>query len=99
MILVAGEIQIAPGTFAKLKPAMEAMLKATRAEKGCVAYSYAQDVLNPDIIRIFEKWESKAELKDHTLTDHIKVWRAALAEAKIVSRNLQSYEVENMQDV
>ena len=99
MIIVAGEVQIAHGSFDLLKPAMDEMLNASRSEPGCITYTYARDVSDPTRIRVFEQWDSEDALNTHLQSDHTKIWRTALAEAKILSRNLSLYRVSGTKKV
>jgi len=98
MIIVAGEVRVAPGTLETLKPAMEKMLAASRDEEGCLAYTYAVDVLDPTVIRVFERWENEDALERHFRTDHMNAWRQALGDVTFLSRSIKSYEVTNIQD-
>ncbi len=41
---------------------MAAMITASRAETGCLGYSYAEDVLDPGLIRVCELWTDLAAL-------------------------------------
>ena len=57
-IAVIGEFRLPAGAFDDARPVMRTMLEATRAEAGCISYAFAQDVLEPDLVRISEVWES-----------------------------------------
>ena len=50
-ILIAGTVRVPPEHIDGLKPHQEAMLEASRAEDGCVSYSYAYDIQDPGLIR------------------------------------------------
>ncbi len=53
-LIIAGTVRIPPENLARLKPHMLAMLTASRAEDGCLEYSYGEDVADPGLIRVFE---------------------------------------------
>lgn len=91
MIVVAGYLRLKPDTFAGLSTPMQVMIAASRAEKGCHAYSYGRDVIDPDTIRVFELWDSQDDLDRHFATPHLKAWRQALADAGIEARELFAY--------
>ena len=63
MIIVAGTIRIPADKIEALRPTAEATLLATRKEKGCIVYSYAFDVLDKGLLRIYEEWEGLAHLR------------------------------------
>lgn len=90
MIVVEGTIRIKD--LATAKPHMEAMIKASRAEAGCIDYAYAQDLLDPGLIRVHEQWVSRDALMQHLKTDHIAKWRACWPEIGISDRSLRLYE-------
>ena len=45
MIVITGHIRVAPDQMDALRPAMRAVLEATRKESGCLLYAYGEDVL------------------------------------------------------
>ena len=92
-IIIAGTVRVPPQNLAGLKPHMEAMLAASRAEDGCLVYSYAEDVLEPGLIRVFEAWRDQAALDAHIKAPHMATWRAAWPDAGAGERNLKLYEV------
>ena len=91
-LIVAGTVRVPPESLAGLKPHMEAMLDASRAEDGCLTYSYAQDVVEPGLIRVFEAWRDQAALTAHFKTAHMAAWRAAWPGFGVSERKLFAYE-------
>jgi quinol monooxygenase YgiN len=94
MILVTGTIRLASDGLASARPAMAAMMAASRAEPGCIAYAYAQDLLDPGLIHVIERWRDRAALAAHFATPHLAAWRAQFAELGITDRELQLLEGE-----
>ncbi|HEY3886957.1 MAG TPA: putative quinol monooxygenase [Caulobacteraceae bacterium] len=92
-LIVAGTVRVAPERLAGLRPHMLAMMTATRAEDGCAAYSYAEDVAEPGLIRVFEIWRDQAALDAHFKTAHMAAWRAAWPGFGVSDRNLKAYEI------
>ncbi len=93
MLLITGTIRLPPARLAAARPAMQAMIEASRAEPGCLEYSYAEDVLVPGLMHINELWDSRAHLQAHFRSNHIAAWRAHWADLEITGRNLKLYEV------
>ena len=96
MIIVAGTLSIDPSDFEKYRVAAEVMIAATLEEEGCQVYNFAQSVIDPSEVRVFEIWESADHLKAHGTTPHMAVWRSALAALKMGERNLAIYEVDKI---
>jgi quinol monooxygenase YgiN len=92
MIIVTGEARFAPEAVGALRAAAAAMVPATRAEAGCVSYGYAEDVLEPGLVRISEIWSDWASLEAHFATAHMARFNAALAEIRPVSVRVVAYE-------
>jgi quinol monooxygenase YgiN len=92
-VIVAGTVRVPPQNIAGLKPHMEAMLAASRAEDGCFEYSYAIDVADPGLIRVFEAWRDEAALQAHFQTAHMAEWRAAWPAFGVSDRRLALYDV------
>ena len=60
MIIIMGTVKLAPNRLDAAKPAMHRMVDASRAEAGCIAYAYAQDLLDPATIHVAEQWRNGA---------------------------------------
>lgn len=93
MIIVSGKAVVKPGAIDKARAAMEAAIRASREEAGCIDYSYGVDVIDPNTIIILEYWESEDALTAHFAQPHMASWLTALAEAGVVSQDIKAYEV------
>ncbi|HZZ70402.1 MAG TPA: putative quinol monooxygenase [Phenylobacterium sp.] len=91
-IIIAGTVRVPPENLAALRPHQLRMLAASRAEDGCVTYSYGEDVAEPGLIRVFEVWRDQAAIDAHFQAPHMAVWRAACAEHGVSDRKLFAYE-------
>ena len=92
MIIVAGTFRVPEGRIAELLPVAQATLAATRGEAGCITYSYAFDIEDRGLIRVYEEWESRPQLEVHFRQPHMGPWRAKLAEIGASGRSLKIYE-------
>ena len=92
-VIIAGTVRVPPENLAGLKPHMNAMLAASRAEDGCITYSYAEDLAGPGLIRVFEAWRDQAAIEAHFKAPHMATWRAAGLQFGVSDRQLSIYEV------
>ena len=92
MILVEGQVRLAPGEIDRLREAMRAQIEATRAEPGCELYAFSIDVLDPQTLRISERWASQEALDAHMKAPHMAAFGQALGTAKIESIKVDSYQ-------
>jgi len=91
-LVIAGTVRVPPQSLADFKPHMRAMLEASRAEDGCIEYSYAEDVAEPGLIRVFEVWRDQAALDAHVQTPHMATWRSHWPAFGVSDRRLFAYE-------
>jgi quinol monooxygenase YgiN len=92
MIIVAGTVRIPAERMDEIREVARATLETTRKEDGCIVYSYAFDVIDPGLLRIYEQWESRAHLDAHGKQPHMAPWRAKLKEVGASERSILSYE-------
>jgi quinol monooxygenase YgiN len=92
MIVIEGTVRVADIEGARAH--MEAMIAASRAEAGCIDYAYAIDVLDPHLVRVSERWESREALAAHLAAPHLKAWRADWSKFGVGERSLRLYEAE-----
>jgi quinol monooxygenase YgiN len=91
-LIIAGTVRVPPENLERFKPHMQAMLAASRAEDGCLEYSYAVDVAEPGLIRIFEAWRDQPALDAHFQAPHMATWRSRWPEFGVSDRRLFAYE-------
>jgi quinol monooxygenase YgiN len=93
MLIVAGTVRVPPESLDGLRPHMAAMMAASQAEDGCFDYNYAEDVAEPGLIHVFERWRDQGALEAHFQTEHMARWRAAWPSFGVSDRRLFAYEV------
>jgi len=94
VIVVSGFIRVRPEKMDELRPYMRAALEGTRQEPGCLMYAYGEDVLDPGLIRIVERWDNWAAIDAHTTKPHIKAWADAReAAGGTLERHILAHEV------
>lgn len=93
MLLILGTIRLPPESLGRARTAMERMILASRAEDGCLAYSYSEDVLDQGLIRVEELWRDQSSLDEHWTSPHISEWRDQWPSLGITERKLLRYEV------
>jgi quinol monooxygenase YgiN len=92
-LIVAGTVRVPAENLGGLRPHMAAMMAASQAEDGCFDYNYAEDVTEPGLIHVFERWCDQAALDAHFKTAHMVNWRAVWASFGVSDRRLFAYEV------
>ena len=92
MIVVVGHFRLPLERMVEARGAMARVMLATRAEAGCVQYNYAEDLLDPGLIRVSELWESREHLTAHMQTAHMAQWQRERAELGLSGREIMVYE-------
>lgn len=95
MLILAGTMRLPAETLDRARPVMALMIQASRVEDGCMDYAYAEDVLQPGLIRVFECWRDRAALDRHFDSAHIKAWRAAWPDLGLHDRELLVYQASD----
>ena len=92
MIVVTGTMELKPEGIEKARAAAIDMMTETRKEAGCHVYEFSQLIENPNCFRVYEEWESLDHLIAHSKAPHMGVFRAALGEVGVVSRDIVRME-------
>ncbi|NNC59196.1 MAG: antibiotic biosynthesis monooxygenase [Erythrobacter sp.] len=95
MIQINGTITLSPGTVANNPDTVEAirtMVQASRAEDGCIDYTFAQDLTDPDTLIVYERWRDQSALAAHGASSHMAEFQKVMAANPPVGRNLRIYE-------
>lgn len=79
MLIVLAKAQVGDSALEPAMAAIADMVAASNAEEGCIAYAFTQDLLEPGLIHIVEKWQDQAALAAHFATPHMAAFGAAIA--------------------
>lgn len=71
---------------------MGAVIEANRKEDGCILFAYAEDVLDPGLIRVAECWRDWDSLAAHGRSAHVATWRQAVKTAGLSERSVFAHE-------
>ena len=94
MLIILGTVRLPPDHVDRARGPMRTMVAASRAEEGCLDYAYAQDMLDPGLIHVVERWRDQAALTAHFATEHMAAWRATWRDLAIHDRRLFRYEAD-----
>ena len=95
MLIVLAKATLPEGTLDKARDAIATMVEASRAEEGCIAYTFTTDVLDPAILHIIEKWQDDEALKLHFSTPHMAAFQAAIAETGMQVSEALKYQADD----
>jgi len=100
MLIIIGVVKVeSVAEVEKARAGITAMVKASNAEPGCILYAFSQDLGDPTIIRITEKWKDQAALDAHFATPHMATFIAGLADVKIDGMTTKLYDASNERPV
>ena len=99
MLIVLAKAKVGEGAIDAARDAIAAMVEASNAEEGCIAYSFTQDVLDPSAMHIVEKWADDAALAAHFATPHMAAFQTALADLDVTVEEALKYESSDGQTV
>ncbi len=93
MIIIIGEMTVAAEQAAAMSELVQPLVEASRAEPGCLAYSFAQDVCEPGMFRISEEWADDDALTAHFGTDHFRSFQRNVRNAGVVATSVVRHDV------
>ncbi|MCW1382600.1 antibiotic biosynthesis monooxygenase [Novosphingobium sp. KCTC 2891] len=95
MMIVMGTFRVPAANIPAILPAMERVVSATRAEDGCLLYAYSQDVFDPELIHVSEKWRDRAALAAHFKAPHMTAWVKERAAFGLFDRQIRLFETDD----
>jgi quinol monooxygenase YgiN len=97
MIIVMGEVRFGDGEVERLSGVLARNVEASRQEDGCERYTYAVDLLDPNLLRICEAWRDREALDSHS--QRIPELMAPLADARIEAISIKAWTADFLQNV
>lgn len=74
MLIVAGTVQLDPAQRETNLAAIQAMMAASQAEAGCLAYVFSQDMADPNLLHLYELWADDEALALHRQSSHMALF-------------------------
>ena len=96
MIIVHAVVESSRENIDAMKSAIEVMERKSRAEQGCLDYTFSVELHQPEVVRITERWESLDALTAHFQQPHMADFRAAMTEHPPVSVTAQFFEANEI---
>lgn len=93
MITITAIVQSSAEDIEALRPALVRMETASRAEAGCLDYTFCQEVGDPNVLRINELWASMEALEAHFASPHMAEFNAAVGARPPKSMDLKVHEL------
>lgn len=95
MIVIQGFIRTAPESAAKFKEAAAPLIAATRQEAGCIEYAFAEDIGDPGLFHVIERWADEASNAAHGKTPHFAAFSAALPAIGLTGIRIARYDADS----
>ena len=73
------------------------MVRASRAEDGCIDYAFASDLADPDTLILFERWRDQAALDAHGKSDHMAAFQEFMGANPPEASDLRIYDTDEGQ--
>lgn len=97
MIQINGTIKLGTTIDAATQKAIIELVRASRNEDGCLDYTFARDLADPDTLVLFERWRDRAALDAHMQSPHMAEFQTVMAANPPASRDLRIYETDEGQ--
>lgn len=96
MIVVNAIVKSTQEDIVAMQGAISAMEAASRAEQGCVDYTFSVELNDTAVLRITEKWVTLDDLMAHFGTPHMAEFQAAMGEHPPASMDVSFYETKEI---
>jgi quinol monooxygenase YgiN len=73
MVVVIMEMRARPEKCMELKQTLQALIKPTINEKGCLGYEIFENIENENSFCLVERWDTQKDLTNHQQSDRFAV--------------------------
>jgi quinol monooxygenase YgiN len=92
VVVVGGTFQFDPSTRDQFLASRLDMMRNSRAEAGCLEYTFAADPIDPGRVVLYERWESQDALDAH-LAAMRAAPRSSVDEVEPISSSIVIYDI------
>ncbi len=94
MIIGLVKIQTSAKDIDAIREAIATMETASRAEPGCLEYTFSVELNQPEVLLVTERWESMEALAAHFQSPHMAAFQAAIAEYQPKDMQVNFYDAQ-----
>ncbi len=94
IVIISGQIPVRPDRWDKAYAVALRHQEASRAEPGCLEFSFTRDLEHPNTLQLFERWESDAAFAAHMEGPAFTATNAALPEITAGPITIQKFRAE-----
>jgi quinol monooxygenase YgiN len=95
-VVVAGYIKVVRKDREAFVEVLQAYVPRVRKKDGCIAYTFAVDVVDPNVVRMSEAWRDRQSLETHLVDDEFQGVREVLVDIEFIERSVQRYDVSSV---
>lgn len=96
MLLVQSWVRFAPASMPQFLAIGAKMIAATNAEDGCLHYTFAEDIADPGLVLISERWRDQAAIDAHAKSAHMGEFIAAMGQLEQLGIDIRLYAGEEI---
>jgi quinol monooxygenase YgiN len=97
--VITGYVKVAPKDRAAFVAVLGAYVPHVLKTDGCIAYAFAADLLDPNVVRMSEAWRDRQSLDAHLASDEFQGVLKELAAVDVIARSVQRHEVATTTDI
>jgi quinol monooxygenase YgiN len=99
MVIITGALKLPPDRMDEARPYMRRLIAATRLEPGCILYAWAEDVVEPGLIRMIEHWRDWDSFVAHDNSAHANAWKAEVGRIGLLGREMSAHDGVNARSI
>lgn len=99
MLLIVGSLRIDPARLDEARPALERMMQESRLEPGCIQFDYAENLFDPGLIHVIERWRNREAMAGHFSSPHLLEWRSSYGRLGIHDCDLTLYDCDRFETI
>jgi len=92
-VILAGTVRFPIEQIDAALAVMMEMMRLSQAEDGCIEYVYSHDLIDPELVHVFEIWRDAAALEAHHDAPHFLQWKQERVDLGMTDRRLFRYNI------
>eukprot|EP00999_Lentomonas_sp_LEN2_P000688 NODE_1682_length_771_cov_20.468944_g1633_i0.p1 GENE.NODE_1682_length_771_cov_20.468944_g1633_i0~~NODE_1682_length_771_cov_20.468944_g1633_i0.p1 ORF type:complete len:248 (+),score=69.87 NODE_1682_length_771_cov_20.468944_g1633_i0:77-745(+) len=98
-VVLSGDARVQSEKRTEAISAVRALVSASRREKGCVKFEWAQSLSDPTLLVIYECWETENDMDAHLDSDHVRDFKEVVQDLFAVDPAVQKANVTAWEDI
>jgi quinol monooxygenase YgiN len=92
-VMIVGTLRIPTENMDAARAALAELISASRQEAGCLDFSFSENIAEPGLLHLIERWADRTALEAHWRSATLQAFRPTAEKLGVNDRSMTLFEI------